>query len=252
MVLAVCSLSAGIVAATLVGVAVISMGGWDLDVPATIGSEFGRTARQVAAKANLDDHRIPLGVAVFLNVPLWFCLVGGPVWARRRGLDWRRDLGWRMRSVDIPVGLAIGLFLQIALIPLLYIPIFWLFGDQDVDEVARSLVAAADTPFDVVALVVLTVVGAPIVEEILYRGVLHRGLVDMTADQGRIGLVAATTASSALFAASHVQLLQFPGLFLFGVVAAVVSIRTGRLATAIWVHVGFNLTTVVALLIDIY
>ena len=39
-----------------------------------------------------------------------------------------------------------------------------------------------------------------------------------------------------------------PGLFFFGVVAAVVTERTGRLGTAIWCHVGFNLTTVILLL----
>ncbi len=250
--MAVVSLAGGVVVASIVGASVIAAGGWDLDVPASLGSELGRTVMQVAARADLDDHRMPLGIAVLLNVPLWFCMVGGPLWARRRGLDWRRDLGWRMEFVDAPMGIAVGVLLQLALIPLLYQPIFWIFGDQDVDDVARSLVAAADTPFDVLALVVLTVVGAPVVEEILYRGVLHRGLIDMTAHQGRSGVLIATLASSALFAASHFQLLQFPGLMLFGVVAAMASMRTGRLGTAIWIHVGFNLTTVVALLFEIY
>jgi len=252
VVLAIVSLAAGIVVAATVGATVITAGGWDLDVPASLGSELGRTAMQVAAKVDLDDHRLPLGVAVLLNVPLWACLVGGPLWARRRGLDWRRDLGWATAPVDAPMGLTIGVLLQLVLIPLLYEPIFWIFGDQDVDEAARSLVAAADTSLDVTALIVLTVVGAPLVEEILYRGVLHRGLVDMTAHQGRAGLVVATMASSALFAASHFQLLLFPGLFLFGVVTAVATMRTGRLGTSIWIHVGFNLTTVTALLFDIY
>ena len=49
-------------------------------------------------------------------------------------------------------------------------------------------------------------------------------------------------------AASHFQLVQLPGLFVFGVIAAVVFQRTGRLGTAIWTHVGFNATTVVLLL----
>ncbi len=251
VVLAITSIGIGIVAATIVGVAVISAGGWKIDVPATDGSELGRTAMQVATGAELDDHRIPLGIGVLLNVPLWIGLVGGPLWARRRGLDWRRDLGWSVRWSDVPTGLAIGVAVQLVAIPLLYEPIFWLFGDQDVEAVARNLVAAADTPFDVAALLALTVVGAPIAEEILYRGVLFRGLVDMSA-AGRAGLTAAVAGSAALFAASHFQALQFPGLLLFGIVAALVFQRTGRLGTAIWVHVGFNLTTVTALLFDIY
>lgn len=74
----------------------------------------------------------------------------------------------------------------------------------------------------------------------------------MEADRGRLGVAAAVVASSAIFAASHFQVLQFPGLFAIGVIVALAFERTGRLATAIWIHVGFNATTVVVLLGDIY
>ena len=68
----------------------------------------------------------------------------------------------------------------------------------------------------------------------------------------RVGLVAAVVGSSSVFAISHLQLLQFPGLFLIGAVAAIGLTRTGRLGTAIWIHAGFNATTVVILLTEIY
>ena len=51
---------------------------------------------------------------------------------------------------------------------------------------------------------------------------------------------------SLVFAGSHFQLLPFPGLLAFGIVAGIVAHRTGRLGPAIALHVGFNLTTVVA------
>ena len=47
---------------------------------------------------------------------------------------------------------------------------------------------------------------------------------------------------------SHFQVVQFAGLFVFGAVAAVLFERTGRLATPIFAHVGFNAVTVVVLL----
>ena len=53
--------------------------------------------------------------------------------------------------------------------------------------------------------------------------------------------------SSAVFAAVHFQALQFAGLFVFGLVAALLTVRSGRLGPAIWAHIGFNLTTVTVL-----
>jgi len=251
VVLAISSLAAGVVLSAFFGAIVISIGGWDVGVAATIGSDIGRTAMQVVTGQALADHRIPLGIALLLNIPLWASLVGGPLLARREGLDWRRDLGWAMERIDVPVGLAIGVVTQLVLVPALYVPIFWLIGERDVGEAARTLTAGADTPFDIVALVLLTGVGAPIVEEILFRGLLHRGIADMMDDWGNTGVVLAVLASSAVFGASHIQLLQFPALMMFGAIAAIAVQRTGRLGTSIWIHVGFNLTTVVVLLSSI-
>lgn len=253
IVLAVAAMLAGIVVAAFVGAAVVNAGGWEFAVPATLGSDMGRTARQIAEGVPLDDMRIPLGVGVLLNLPLWACFVGVPLLARRREqLDWRRHLGWAMRPIDVPVGLAIGVVSQLVVLPLIYVPILRYVDAQDLEEPARNLVAAARTPFDVVALVVLTVVGAPIAEEILYRGLLFRGIADMEADRGRLGVALAVVASSAVFAASHLQLVQFPGLFAIGVITAVGLAVTGRLGMAIWIHAGFNATTVVVLLGEIY
>ncbi len=251
MVIGVASLGAGVVLSGIIGSIVIVAGGWDAVVPAGLGSDVGRTVMQLVTGQALSDHRIPLGIAMVMNIPLWACLVGGPLLARREGLDWRRDLGWAMEKRDVPIGLAIGIVTQVVLVPVLYVPIFWVIGQRDVGEAARALTAAADTPFDIVALVLLTGVGAPIAEEILFRGVLHRGIADMMKDWGGRGVAIAVVASSAVFAASHIQLLQFPALMMFGAIAALMVQRTGRLGSSIWVHVGFNLTTVVVLLTTI-
>ena len=179
---------------------------------------------------------------VALQVPLWLGLLGTPLLARRYGLGWGSQLGWRMRAIDLPMGVGIGLALQFVAVPLLYWPIFRIFGDLDVEEPARDLTALAETPLEVALLVGMTVVMAPLTEEVFFRGLLQGALRD------RIGPVWALTIASLAFGITHFQLEQFPALVLVGVVNGLLVLRTGRLAPALWSHAGFNAVTVVVLL----
>lgn len=252
VVLAIVALGAGWLLSGIVAVVVIAAGDWDLDVPAELGNSFGRLVGQRGVGAPLDHNRVPLTVSVLLNIPLWASFVGLPWIAARAGrLDWRRDLRWAVRRVDAPVGFVVGVVTQLVVVPLIYSPLLPFIDGDALEEPARDLVAGATTPLGVTALVVLTVVGAPIAEEILFRGLLFGGLVDMAAGR-RFGVTIAVVASSVIFAASHLQPLQFPGLFVIGAVAALGLHRTGRLGTAIWIHVGFNATTVAILLNELY
>jgi uncharacterized protein len=70
----------------------------------------------------------------------------------------------------------------------------------------------------------------------------------LRAFERRLGTVAAVIASSAFFAATHGQPLQFPALFVAGILFAVLVLMTGRLGPAIIAHMAFNVTTVVLLL----
>ena len=249
VVLALAAILIGFAASALIGGAVVGAAGWDFDVPSGPGDDFGRVAGQWAAGAPLDHNRVPLVARVLLAAPLWLCLVGVPfLLSRRHELDLRRDLGWGMSRGDAGVGLAVGIATQVVLVPLLYLPLSRFIDSESLDAPARNLVASADSPVGIAALVVLTVVGAPIAEEFLYRGLLHRGLADLLSERGRAGTAAAVAGSSTLFAASHLQVLQFPGLLLVGVVTAAAFQITGRLGAPLWIHVGFNATSVVALL----
>lgn len=247
--LAFAAIFVGIVVSSAIGATVVSAAGWEFDVPSGLGDDFGRIAGQVAAEVPLDHNRVPLVARVLLTVPLWVCLLGVP-WlvSRRQKLDLRRDFGWGSSRRDVGVGLVVGIATQALLLPLIYMPLLRFIDGDDLAAPARNLVASADSSLGVLALVVLTVVGAPIAEEFLYRGLLHRGSAERLAHRGRIGTVLAVLGSSTVFAASHFQLLQFPGLLAVGIVAAVAFQMTGRLGTAIWIHVGFNATSVVVLL----
>ena len=245
IVLALVAFVGGLFLTALVGGVVLSLGGYDLSVPATLGSDAGRAAMQVAQGVPLDDLRAPAVIVALLNRPLWIGLVAVPLLDRRRGLDWRRDLGWTVRPVDLPLGLAIGVTTQFALVP--FYELVWLFVDRrDVGAAAEALAATVDGPVDVVAFVAMTVIAAPVAEEIVYRGLLYRAIRDLR--PWRSGVVVSVILSSLLFAMSHFQVVQFAGLFVFGAVAAVLFERTGRLATPIFAHVGFNAVTVVVLL----
>ena len=86
------------------------------------------------------------------------------------------DYAIRFRAVDV-IGLPIGVLTQLVLIPLIYLPLrgIWpdTFSDDRLSETAEDLVDRA-TGGAMVLLVLMVCVGAPIVEELVYRGLLQR------------------------------------------------------------------------------
>lgn len=187
---------------------------------------------------------LTIGEVALLQVPLWLGLLGVPLastWWRGNGPV--RDLGLRATLRDAPIGLAIGIVCQFVLVPLVTLPVF-LLTDVDQEELeapAREMTDKA-TGLGVVILVLVVVVGAPIAEEVFYRGMLQRTLAR------RLPIWPTMIITALLFGASHFQPLQFPALAAFGLVLSVIAHRTGRLGRNIWAHVGFNATTVVLLL----
>jgi membrane protease YdiL (CAAX protease family) len=95
-----------------------------------------------------------------------------------------------------------------------------------------------------VLLVLLTVIGAPIVEELFFRGLLLRSL------ERRLRAPLAIGVAALLFSLAHFQVLQFLALVIFGAIAGTLAHRAQRLGPAIWAHVAFNATTVVVLLLS--
>jgi len=87
-----------------------------------------------------------------------------------------------------------------------------------------------------VALVAVVVIGAPVVEELFYRGLLQRSLAARF-NEGAVLVVVA-----AVFALVHFRPIEIPGLFVFGLILGWAALRSGRLGPAITIHVGFNLT----------
>jgi membrane protease YdiL (CAAX protease family) len=191
---------------------------------------------------------LSLGWLAVAQLGLWAGLGGVPLLAARlKGNGVVADFGFRAKLVDPAIGLGVGLGTQFVLVPALYIPIFWLFDvtSNDLEEPARGLTDRATDPFGVVLLVLVVGIGAPIIEELFYRGLLFRSL-ERRFGEGWVPVAG----SAALFAGSHFQPLQFPALALLGVVLALLVRRTGRLGPAIATHMVFNLVTVTFLVLS--
>jgi membrane protease YdiL (CAAX protease family) len=183
-----------------------------------------------------------LGVA---QVGFWVGLLGAVIVTSRRGGTGSvaRDFGLRFRALDVPLGVGVGVVAQLVVVPLIYFPFRSLVDKADLERPARELADRAHGPGFLVFAIVIAI-GAPVVEELFYRGLVLRSLQRYLAD-GPAVLV-----SGLIFGASHFEPLQFPALALVGVFFAVLVVRTGRLGPAVWAHVAFNTITVVALALE--
>jgi membrane protease YdiL (CAAX protease family) len=211
---------------------------------------IGQAALDIVGQAtggHYEARTTPLWLVAVLELFLWLGLLGAPILAARtKGNGVVSDFGLRVRALDVPLGLVIGVACQLVLVPLVSLPWILVLGkDLDqLDDAARELADKATDPFGVALLVVIVVIGAPVVEELFFRGLLQRSLLR------KMGAVPAVAISSFVFALTHFQLLQFPALWAFGAVLGVLAVRTGRLGSGILAHMAFNAVTVIALVLS--
>ena len=153
-----------------------------------------------------------------------------------------RDFHIRMERSDILVGLGVGVFCQLVLVSGFYWLLFKLIGDQDVSAQARQLTDRATSPIGVLLLFLIVGVGAPIAEEVFFRGLALRAF-----RKRGWAWWPSIVVTAIYFGATHLQPLQFPALVFFGIAVGWLVQRTNRLGPAIWAHVGFNVTAAVVL-----
>jgi membrane protease YdiL (CAAX protease family) len=224
-------------------------------VMALLGFVLGQVVASLLDAAFVSAAHFPGGMTALARAsePPWWSNVAGLVglWIgfgvaiylahHRGGLEPLAD-AWRPRRFDAAF-LIVGVGLQIV-VGLAYLPFHFKNMNKPVDHLFGS---AHGTTFALLA--VMTVVGAPLVEEWLFRGVVFRALdAGLSPRWGRNGTVAAVVASALIFAVAHAEWLQLPGLFFLGVVLAVIVIRTQRLLPAMLTHVGFNALTMASLI----
>lgn len=211
-----------------------------------LGGIWAVAVLSATGRADDPSDTLPLGVLALAQLGLAGAMLAVPYAVTRwKGRGIVADLGVRARWADAG-GAVAGALLQVPGLALLYWPLLHLLGKSmdDVGERAISLTDRAEGAVGVLLLVLIVGVLAPVFEEIFYRGLLQRALL-------KRGLppVAAIGVSSLVFGASHLELLQLPGLVAAGALFGYLAHRFDRLGPAIAAHVGFNLVAVGTLLV---
>ena len=188
--------------------------------------------------ANAADNPTTLFLALSA-LALWLPFVFMLRWvARRAGTDFRTHFGLRFATTDW-LGIPLGVFCQVVLMNVVNWPLNkWFpetFNPERIETRARDLVDAAQGAWFIVLFVVV-VLGAPLVEELVYRGFIQGGL------QTRIGSTWALIITSAWFTVIHLEPIEFPGLFAIALVLGLCYRRTQRLGLSMVTHLAFNAT----------
>ena len=188
--------------------------------------------------ANAADNPTTLFLALSA-LALWLPFVFMLRWvARRAGTDFRTYFGLRFATTDW-LGIPLGVFCQVVLMNVVNWPLNkWFpetFNPERIETRARDLVDAAQGAWFIVLFVVV-VLGAPLVEELVYRGFIQGGL------QTRIGSTWALIITSAWFTVIHLEPIEFPGLFAIALVLGLCYRRTQRLGLSMVTHLAFNAT----------
>ena len=187
----------------------------------------------------------PTWVLAVSALVLWGPFIGVLLWtSKSRGSgNVVKDFSLSIRAIDL-WGVPLGIASQLLLVVAVTLPFQWLFpslfNSEAVEKRANDLFDAAHGMW-IVLLVVIVVVCAPVVEELVYRAFIQHNLG--VAYGARI----AVFISSFWFAAVHLQLAEFPGLFAFALVLGICFARTKRLGLSIVTHVAFNATALVVM-----
>jgi uncharacterized protein len=216
------ALVAGIVGAT-VGVAIAA---------ALTGAELGETT---------------LATSIGSLAGMWvvyLAIIVATVRSRGSG-DVGEAVGLRVRPIDLLIGVGAGLATSIVVVRLVYLmlELTSVVDESDLDKLgdpAQKLDDMASGP-GFLLLALFVGIGAPIVEEVFFRGFLQPAAVK------RLGAPAGLILTALIFGAVHFQLLQFPALAVFGLILGLLAHHYRRLGPAIVAHMVFNGLTLAAL-----
>lgn len=184
-------------------------------------SEFlqtDKTAIVISLLATLPAHLLTLAL-------VWVVVTGigkRPFW-RTLGWSWTPRIGFWSSA-----GIALGLYV-------LGILIFKIFGEQET-ALVRMLNSSLAARYSIVVMATLT---APLVEEVVYRGVLYPAL------QRRVGMLWGVVGVMMVFALIHVPqyLPSLGAISTIGVLSLSLTLLrayTGRLLPCVVVHTIFN------------
>lgn len=198
----------------------------------------------IVASARAPRHALDaIDVAVLVAAQA-AAMLGGVVWvSRRKGNgSLRRDFGlvvhpgdWRWLVAGVAV--QVGGLAAVAPVQLL------LHRRQDAQQTVRALQRSGAA--EAAVALALVVVLVPLVEELVFRGLLLRGLLRRTGTGWTVAI------DAGVFGVAH---LVDPGaaivlvpLLVLGGLSAARAVRTGELSQSVLLHAGFNLLAAVSI-----
>jgi membrane protease YdiL (CAAX protease family) len=150
------------------------------------------------------------------------------------------DFGFRFKWIDLPIGLGLAFATMIA--SLIVRAVVANLFSADMTSNSEEIFSGQNNRVGVVVLAVMAAVGAPFVEELLFRGLIFRAF------SKRLGVVLGVIISAAVFGLLHWQpadnlgssLSLVAGIATYGVTFAVVDRWVGRIAPSIYAHMLLN------------
>jgi membrane protease YdiL (CAAX protease family) len=205
----------------------------------------------IAATIGGDDLTSSPVYALFFGTLSFQILQATYPWlvSRRKGLG--IDIDWKFTSSlpsDIGIGfaMAVGCFIASQV---MVIGVSQLVGLENSDDASNTDILTDNKgSIWIIGIVLLVVVGAPLAEELLFRGLILRVL------QKSFGSVFAIIASSLLFAIPHWQpnatwqetMVLLSALGTVGLVLAIGAVKTDRLGPSVIAHFFFNGASTIA------
>lgn len=221
-----------------------------LSVPFILGlSVVGLLAASLVASATGND----LSLTSPEVLPAWIIVIAGLIqqgaqflwpWivSRLKGLGMASDWGFKF---DLPKDLGIGVALGAVCVPAGSALSYAVAKLLDVNlEDSSNTTILSDNVNDpwLIGIIFMVVIGAPLTEELLYRGLVLRIIEKYS------NLTVATIVSTIIFTVVHYQaqnsftenLVLFSSIGTVGAVLGIITARTGRLGPAIIAHFVFN------------
>ena len=204
-------------------------------------------AMALTGRGGVDQSQIPIWATGVAMAGMWSVFL----FAVQRYLPYEepssnRSFGCRVSFRDIAIGVPLGFASQYILVNMVNWPLKQMFPDtfsfDEISKRATDLVNTAPGAW-VIVLIPIVVVGAPIVEEIVYRGAVQTHL------QRTAGTTAALLGTAVLFAAIHMSFIEFPGLFAFALVLGYTRLRSDTLGLPIVTHMAFNAAGLILVLV---
>ena len=193
-----------------------------------------------------------LGALIANLLGLWTGLLAAVIYAsRKRGTgSLKTDFGLhRIVLQDLVIGVPVGVLGQIVVIPVLYYPFEHMVPNlsEKLSQPAQAITGLGHG-LGIWLLALFLAVGAPIVEELYFRGLLLGSLKYRFSrlPESASSFLAAVI-SAVLFGLAHGEPLQLLGLAFFGLILAALRLKFGRLGPSMFAHGAFNAVTLIAL-----